>query len=108
MKPTAIVDLQLEAGSDRAPVYNTDEIQIMRIRLAPGESLPRHNANSNVLIVPLQGRVRVTQDNGDADEVAAGEALSVEFGMPMLVSNAGDEALTFLVLKTPHPRKMGG
>lgn len=106
MKPTAIVDLQLETGRDRAPVYDTDEIQIMRIRLEPGESVPHHNANSNVLILPLQGRVRVEQDNGDADELASGEALSVEFGMPMVVSNAGDEVLTILVLKTPHPRNI--
>ena len=106
MKPTAIVDLQLETGSDRMPVYNTDQIQIMRIRLEPGDAVPHHNANSNVLIVPLQGTVRVTQDNGDADELASGEALSVEFQTPMLVSNPGDEPLTFLVLKTPHPRKM--
>ena len=106
MKPTAIVDLQLESGRDRASVYDTDEIQIMRIRLEPGESVPHHNANSNVLIVPLQGRVRVTQDNGDADELSPGEALSVAFQTPMLVSNAGDEAMTIVVLKTPHPRNM--
>ena len=108
MKPTAIVDLQLETGRGRASVYDTDEIQIMRVRLAPGEALPHHSANSNVLIVPLRGRVRVEQDNGDADEVSPGEAISVQFQMPMLVSNAGDEPLTFLVLKTPHPRVMGG
>lgn len=101
------VDLMLEAGPDRAPVYETDDIQIMRIRLQPGDAVPYHKANSNVLLVPLSGRLRFEEESGEAHEVAPGEGLSVAFETPMLVSNAGDELLTFLVLKTPHPNQMG-
>jgi len=101
------VDLMLDSGPERGPVYETDDIQIMRIRLAPGDALPFHHANSNVLLVPLTGRLRFEEESGEAHEVAPGEGLSVAFETPMLVSNPGDKLLTFLVLKTPHPNRMG-
>jgi quercetin dioxygenase-like cupin family protein len=98
-----LVDLHLEDEADRTCVYETDDIQIMRIRLKEGQSLPTHNANSNVLLVPLHGVVTVTTDG---EEVAAetGEAVSVSYGTPMDVSNQSSAALAFLVLKTPHPK----
>jgi len=49
------VDLQNQTGTDRTCVWETDHIQIMRIRLSPGEALPHHNSNSNVLLLPLAG-----------------------------------------------------
>lgn len=101
------VDLMLETGPERGPVYETDDIQIMRIRLQPGHALPYHKANSNVLLVPLSGTLRFEEESGAAHEVVPGEGLSVAFETPMLVSNPGDALLTFLVLKTPHPNQMG-
>jgi quercetin dioxygenase-like cupin family protein len=101
------VDLQLDSGPDKGPVYGTDPIQIMRIRLEPGDALPFHKANSNVLLMPLSGTLQFEEESGETHTVEYGEALSVEFMTPMLVSNGGDDLLTFLVLKTPHPKVMG-
>lgn len=101
------IDLMLDTGPERGSVYDTDPIQIMRIRLGPRESLPFHRANSNVLLVPLTGTLRFEEEGADEHLVEYGEALQVAFQTPMLVSNAGDEPLTFLVLKTPHPKVMG-
>ncbi len=101
------IDLQLDSGPDRGAVYDTDPIQIMRIRLEPGEALPFHKANSNVLLVPLSGALKFEGESGEEHLVEHGEALQVEFMTPMLVSNAGEDLLTFLVLKTPHPKTMG-
>lgn len=101
------VDLQLDSGADRGPVYDTEPIQIMRIRLEPGDALPFHKANSNVLLVPLTGTLKFEEESGEEHLVEYGEALQVEFMTPMLVSNAGEDLLTFLVLKTPHPKVMG-
>ena len=77
----------------------------MRVRLQYGEALPRHNSNSNVLLLPLEGAVRV-ETPGASDVARAGEAVSVRFDTQMDVSNGGECPLTFLVIKTPHPRKM--
>lgn len=105
MSDIHLVDLQLTAGNDRACVYETDDVQIMRVRLAPGEALPHHNSNSNVLLTPLEGAVRF--EGGKTTEVfGVGQGLSVPFDTPMDVSNGTDGATTFLVIKTPHPRKM--
>ena len=101
------IDLMLESGPERGPVYETDPIQIMRIRLQPGEELPFHKANSNVLLVPLTGTLKLANEAAGDPLVTYGEALQVAFETPMLVSNAGDDLLTFLVLKTPHPKVMG-
>ena len=101
------IDLMLSSGPERGPVYETDPIQIMRIRLQPGEALPYHKANSNVLLVPLNGTLKFEEESGAEHIVEHGEALQVAFQTPMLVSNAGEDLLTFLVLKTPHPKEMG-
>ena len=101
------IDLMLDSGPERGPVYETDPMQIMRIRLQPGESLPFHKANSNELLVPLTGTLQFEEKSGEKHIVAHGEALEVAFQTPMLVSNPGEELLTFIVLKTPHPKVMG-
>ena len=97
------VDLQFEEGSDRTSVWETDDIQIMRVRLAPGEALPTHNSNSNVLLTPVAGKVGLRTPDDDA-VFGVGEAMSVPYGTRMDVSNAGEEPAVFLVLKTPHPK----
>ena len=97
------VNFQLTEGMARGSVYDTDDIQIMRIRLLANEALPHHNSNANVLLVPLMGRIRLVTTAGD-ETIGVGEALSVPYQTPMDVSNAGDDIAIFLVLKTPHPK----
>jgi len=100
-----LINLHLSDQDARQCVYETDDIQIMRIRLAPGDSLPTHNANANAVLVPLQGAVTVTLD-GTTTTARAGEGISVPYQTPMDVSNQGIGPLTFLVLNTPHPKTL--
>lgn len=104
MPEISLVDLHLTDAGDRIPVYDTDDVQIMRVRLAAGEALPHHNSNSNVLLTPLSGSVNLST-GGESWTAEAGTAISVPFDTPMDVS-AGDGPVTFLVIKTPHPRNM--
>ena len=99
------VDLQLESGPERTSVWETDHIQIMRARLAPGGALPHHNSNSNVLLVPMQGTIELATPES-TEVFGVGEALSVPYDTPMDVSNAGDGEAVFIILKTPHPKMM--
>ena len=98
-----IIDLKLTDGPDRTSVWDSDHIQIMRVRLAPGEALPHHNANAHVILLPLRGRLGL-QVPDQSIELEPGRAAAVPYDTPMDVSNAGDEPLVFLVLKTPHPK----
>lgn len=100
-----VVDLHLGDEADRQAVYETDDIQIMRIRLKSGEALPTHRANSNVLLLPLQGVVTV-QTEGHEVTAEVGKAIQVTYNTKMDVGNHSPSATTFLVLKTPHPRQM--
>jgi quercetin dioxygenase-like cupin family protein len=101
------VDLHFADGNERTCVWETDDLQIMRIRLAPGEALPTHNANSNVVLLPVAGALRLQTPETD-DTFAVGHAMSLPGGTPMDVSNAGDEPALLLVLKTPHPKRFAG
>ncbi|MEN6304126.1 MAG: hypothetical protein ABFD96_15450 [Armatimonadia bacterium] len=99
-----LVNLHLGDEADRQSVYETDDIQIMRIRLSGGHSLPTHNSNSNVLIVPLHG-VLTVQTGEEEVTAEPGEAISVPYDTTMDVSNRSMAASAFLVLKTPHPKE---
>jgi quercetin dioxygenase-like cupin family protein len=103
MSVLQLVDLHLGDENDRQCVYETDDIQIMRIRLKGGDSLPTHNANAHVLLVPLHGVVTVAAD-GEEITAEPGEAISVPYGTKMDVGNRSMAASAFLVLKTPHPK----
>ncbi len=99
------VDLQLASGPERTSVWETDHIQIMRARLAPGGALPPHRSNSNVLLVPMSGTLQLSLD-GRTEVFGVGEALGVPYDTQMDVSNAGDDEAVFIILKTPHPKMM--
>ena len=103
MEEVKLIDLQLADGPDRKSAWETEHIQIMRVRLGPGQALPHHNSNAHVVLLPLQGRLRL-EVPGKVLEFEAGQAAAVPYDTPMDVSNAGDEPVVFLVLKTPHPR----
>ncbi|MCD6351014.1 MAG: hypothetical protein J7M26_02745 [Armatimonadetes bacterium] len=98
-----IFDLRLADGPNRTSVWDAGHLQIMRVRLELGQSLPHHKANAHVVLLPLQGRVRL-EVPGQVLEFGRGQAAAVPYDTPMDVSNGGDELVVFLVLKTPHPK----
>jgi len=105
MPPLEKIRLKFGEGPDRGCVFETENLQVMRIRLAPAEALPAHNANSHVLLVPMVGTVRFATD-GVQEDFTVGEAMSVPYGTPMDVSNPADSPSIFLVIKAPHPKSL--
>lgn len=97
------VNMHLTEGMARGCVHETDHLQVMRIRLAPGEALPHHRSNAQVLLVPLGGTISLETPVGGGT-IGVGEALSLPYDTPMDVSNAGEDTAVFLVIKTPHPK----
>lgn len=100
------VDLQLDSGRDRDCVWETEDLQVMRIRLDAGQALPTHNSNAHVLLVPQQGRLKLVTPVEEAS-IGVGEALAVPYDTRMDVSNDSEQQLTFFVFKTPHPKRFG-
>jgi quercetin dioxygenase-like cupin family protein len=107
MEKLALVNLHFGDEAERQAVYESDDLQVMRIRLNGNGELPRHAANSNVLIVPMHGVVTVETAAGEVT-AKVGEAIPVAVGTEMLVANRSMAATLILVLKTPHPRKLQG
>ena len=83
------VDLHLTDGEDRLCVWETDEVRVMRVRLAGKAALPRHATDANVLIVPVAGALSVVTADGEHG-LTPGQALALPLGTEIQVSNPGD------------------
>lgn len=94
-----------EDAFGRRKLVDEKHLLLMQIGLLPGQSVPQHNANSNVHLLLLEGRVVVTLD-GVERPIQRGDLLPVVFGTPMSIRNASDEKATFMVLKTPNPSEI--
>jgi len=78
---------------------------MMQAALKPGQSVPQHNANSNVHLLILKGELVVNLDGKDVN-VKEGDLLKVVFKTPMNIKNNSDSNATFLIIKTPNPSDM--
>ncbi len=80
-------------------------LQINQICLEPGQQVPQHNANSNVILTVIHGE-GTFQVGAEVTKMEAGKLLRVPFQSPMNIKNESKERLAFLVIKTPHPNEM--
>ncbi|HNS31560.1 MAG TPA: hypothetical protein PKN36_01115 [bacterium] len=94
-----------EEGMGMRKVVDEKHLQVIQIALKPGQNVPRHEANSNVHLLVLKGKLSVNL-GGLENEVLEGGLLPVIFKTPMLIKNTGSENAFFLVIKTPNPSEM--
>jgi quercetin dioxygenase-like cupin family protein len=78
---------------------------VMQVALKPGQQVPQHNANSNVHLLIVEGRIIVTLEGKDT-VAAKGDILPVAFKTLMSIRNASEENASFLILKSPNPSEM--
>ena len=92
---------------DRGMANSIDEryLQINQVCLEPGQEVPQHNANSNVLmtVVHSEGTFHVGNETVQMD---SGKLLRVPFQSPMSIKNGSRKRLVFLVIKIPHPAEV--
>ncbi len=94
-----------EEGMGKRKLVDEKYLLMMQAALRPGQSVPQHNANSNVHLVVLKGEVVVNLDG--IDNVAKeGTLLPVANKTPMNIKNKSQENATFLIIKTPNPSEM--
>ncbi len=94
-----------DAKMGNRKVIDAKPILVMQIALRPGQSVPQHNANSNVHLLILKGAVTVSLGGVD-HQVMEGDLLPVAYQTPMVIQNTGGVDATFLVFKTPNPSEM--
>ena len=86
-------------------VVDEKHLLVIQIALKPGQSVPQHNANSNVHLLILKGALTVNLEGVD-NQVKEGDLLPVVYQTPMIIKNTGSDDVTFLVFKTPNPSEM--
>jgi quercetin dioxygenase-like cupin family protein len=78
---------------------------VMQAALRPGQSVPQHNANSNVHILVVKGEVVINLD-GVQSLAQEGSLVPVIHKTLMNVMNKSDQNASFLIVKTPNPSEM--
>jgi len=82
-------------------------LQLMQAALKPGQSVPQHNANSNVHILVVRGEVVINLDGTDVLS-KEGSLVPVIHKTAMNIKNKSDQDASFLIIKTPNPSEMAG
>jgi quercetin dioxygenase-like cupin family protein len=80
-------------------------LQLMQAALKPGQSVPQHNANSNVHILVVRGEVIINLDGTDV-LAKEGSLVPVIHKSLMNIKNKSGQDASFLIIKTPNPSEM--
>lgn len=82
-----------------AALFKSDQLEVMRLVLMAGKSLPTHQVGGEITIQCIEGRLDVTAD-GLSHLLDAGQLLFLAGGMPHAVLALQDSsALVTLVLR---------
>lgn len=93
-------------GLGKRKLIDEKHLLVMQIALKPGQSVPQHNANSNVQLLVLEGAELTVTLNEVGGKHKKGDLVPVEYKTPMSIKNTGQDNATFLVVKTPNPSEM--
>ena len=94
-----------DADLVRKELVSSKDLLLMQVALKPGQSVPQHNANSNVHILVVKGEVVITL-NGKDVVAREGALVPVAFKTSMSVTNKSQGNASFLIIKTPNPSQM--
>ncbi|MGD9643309.1 MAG: hypothetical protein AB7V08_11285 [Elusimicrobiales bacterium] len=78
---------------------------MMQVALKPGQSVPQHNANSNVHLIIVKGEVIISL-NGVETPAKEGSLVPIAFKTSMSVMNKSEKGASFMIVKTPNPSEM--
>jgi len=89
-------------GRGMANVVDEPYLLINQVCLEPGQTVPDHQANSNVTLQVLAGEGMFIV-GGAKLKMGPGRLLRIPLQSPMGIRNDSGERLVFLVMKTPRP-----
>lgn len=99
---TAVYD---DSAPGKKKLVDQDYLLMMQVGLMPGQKIPAHNADSNVNIIMLAGKVIINLA-GREFIVDQNDRIPVVKGCPMNIENRYEEKACFLIIKTPNPKKL--
>lgn len=81
---------------------NKKELFVAQIYLLKDQNVPKHNANSDVIIVVVEGNLEIVV-NEDKTILEAGDIFEIKNLSPMEIFNTKSEKASFMVIKAPNP-----
>lgn len=89
-------------GIEARCIHENDHVQVMYLKLAPGEALKPHTTPVDVFFYVLEGRGEVST-GAETVEVEAETIVDSPKGIGHCWRNTGNCTLRLLVVKTPKP-----
>lgn len=84
-------------------IVEDDFAAINHMILGQNDALPEHNANSNVYMIIVRGRITLRLDDQAEQTYPAGTIVAIPYRTHMQISNQNGETLEFFVIKAPSP-----
>jgi quercetin dioxygenase-like cupin family protein len=94
-----------DAQFGKRKLVDEKHLFVMQVGLKPGQTVPQHNANSNVHLLIIEGEVIVTL-NGKDIIATKGDLLPVAIKTPMSIRNASKVNASFINLRSPNPSEI--
>ncbi|MDZ7792750.1 MAG: cupin domain-containing protein [Spirochaetia bacterium] len=83
-------------------LLSKSEVEVVRVELAPGSSLPVHSTPVDVFFFIIEGHGEV-EIGEEREAVTAGALVESPKNIPHGLHNTSDSSLKILVVKTPKP-----
>ena len=84
----------------------TDEnINYIHMVFTKDEGLPEHEANSNLYISVIRGRLSIFLNDQDKHVYPRGTVIVIPQGTRMKINNLDEEVLELIVVKAPAPKQ---
>jgi len=88
------------AGAKSSALFKSQQLEVMRLVLAAGKSLPPHRVDGEITVLCLEGRVNFEAD-GRCSPLAAGEMLYLHGGVMHSLRALDDSSLLVTVVLRP-------
>jgi len=90
---------KLPINQDAWLLFNFDKLEVIRLHLAPGESMENHINEWRIIFFVLRGAGSLNVE-GNLYELEKEQSIAVEAGKNRFWSNSGGQPLELLVIKT--------
>jgi len=90
---------KLPIAQDAWMLFSFDQLEVIRLHLAPGESMENHINEWRIVFFVLRGAGSLNVE-GNLYELEKEQSIAVEAGLERFWKNDGDQTLELLVIKT--------
>jgi len=97
---------QFSTGNEKAieRLLFDENIHYIHMVFNNGDGLPEHDANANLYMTVVRGKLSIGLDDQEVHQYGAGTLLKIPEATKMNVRNRDDAVLELIVVKAPAPK----